>query len=232
MKLVQALIHWISEFPASVIQADCTIVEFLSIPMIYKLFRYLFNQDFNISICDDEIEEIFKMPIITTVYSISDHSNLLGLHNVIGQIHILEMILVNHFKNSLLKDFKPELNLYKLILFHDGEEVEKYCELLVEICTKTSKLSTVGLTTLEFLTDEDKIMLEDIIYKRRQLPNNNYQVNSETEDYEVIPRQQTTESSSTNSSNYINSDELRLLRWENKLFQSVIYQLGMSRKPN
>ncbi|EGW30573.1 uncharacterized protein SPAPADRAFT_52646 [Spathaspora passalidarum NRRL Y-27907] len=237
MKLVTAIIHWLSEFPKSVVSADCNLSQFVTPFMIYNLFKFLFNEvDFNVPF-EMSLDELFQLPYCELPYSFANQFNQVGSHNIISQIRILEMILANHFQNTLNNpDQIPDINLHRLILHQNATEITKYCKALVLIGTYTSKLSTVGLTTIEFLADEDKNMLEDIMAQRQRsynkeiVPYFQSDIENRSNDAEVASSDQASNNGS--APDYIDQDDLKLLRWKVRLYEGVIYTLTMSKEPN
>ena len=87
-------------------------------------------------------------------------------------IQEIERVLERHFYNNNgklkkirgIRQIYKAINFYKLVVFQDINSISKFCELILRIGTYSSKLSTFGLTSIEFLCDQDKESIDEYFY--------------------------------------------------------------------
>lgn len=224
-KLLVALIHWLSEFPDSAITSNCSPHQFLQPKTLYKVFRsLLFKEDFNIHSSTD-LEKLFE-----TDTSTSQGNKFLNQEKLSLQVEVLEQILDNHFAKRL-KSENPEhrklaqrVDFHKLIIFQDNREVIRFSEQLVKIGTYTSKASTFGLTSLEFLTDEDRILLKEVQRTTATQNANTFEASGiKLPDNAKISGNASLYTKSENF--FIGEDELEALKWENAVLEKALFDI-------
>ncbi|CUM52622.1 unnamed protein product [Debaryomyces tyrocola] len=166
IKFVTSIIHWISDFPNSPISASSIPVDLASPNVIYKTLKLLLNEnDFQPQLELYEIPEVdIKQDGSGSFISVSVDVN--------GKIQEIESALERHFNNNHgklkkirgLRQIYKAINFYKLVVFQDINSISKFCELILRIGTYSSKLSTFGLTSIEFLSDQDKESIDEYFY--------------------------------------------------------------------
>lgn len=166
IKFITSIIHWISDFPNSPISASSIPVDLASPNVIYKTLKLLLNEnDFQPQLELYEIPEVdIKQDGSGSFISISVDVN--------GKIQEIESVLERHFNNNHgklkkirgLRQIYKAINFYKLVVFQDINSISKFCELILRIGTYSSKLSTFGLTSIEFLSDQDKESIDEYFY--------------------------------------------------------------------
>lgn len=180
-----AIINWLSEFPNSPINIEIDESDFVNPINIFKLLKLLIDKnDFSIdqdfvdtnfvSIINNEkklnIEKLFDTSFYDQYKTkILENDDLIIPKKLIMQIECLEKFVGNHFKNFSnninfhFKSFDFNLNWIKTIIFNNKNELTKLCLLLLKIGTHSSKLSTFGLTSIEFLNDDDKNIINEYL---------------------------------------------------------------------
>lgn len=166
IKFITSIIHWISDFPNSPISASSIPVDLASPNVIYKTLKLLLNEnDFQPQLELYEIPEVdIKQDGSGSFISVSVDVN--------GKIQEIESALERHFNNTHgklkkirgLRQIYKAINFYKLVVFQDINSISKFCELILRIGTYSSKLSTFGLTSIEFLSDQDKESIDEYFY--------------------------------------------------------------------
>ena len=166
IKFITSIIHWISDFPNSPISASCIPVDVASPTVIYKTLKLLLNEnDFQPQL---ELHEIPEVDI-----NQDGSGSIISVPvNVNEMIQEIERVLERHFynNNGKLKKIRgirhiyKAINFYKLVVFQDINSISKFCELILRIGTYSSKLSTFGLTSIEFLCDQDKESIDEYFY--------------------------------------------------------------------
>lgn len=166
IKFITSIIHWISDFPNSQISASSIPVDLASPNVIYKTLKLLLNEnDFQPQLELYEIPEVdIKQDGSGSFISVSVDVN--------GKIQEIESALEWHFNNNHgklkkirgLRQIYKAINFYKLVVFQDINSISKFCELILRIGTYSSKLSTFGLTSIEFLSDQDKESIDEYFY--------------------------------------------------------------------
>lgn len=166
INFITSIIHWISDFPNSPISANSIPVDIASPNVIYKTLRFLLNEnDFQPQLELHEIPEVdIKQNWSESFISVPVDVN--------GKIQEIESALERHFNNNHgklkkirgLRQIYKAINFYKLVVFQDINSISKFCELLLRIGTYSSKLSTFGLTSIEFLSDQDKESIDEYFY--------------------------------------------------------------------
>lgn len=236
-KLIHAIIRWLSEFPKSVISTDCTPEQFLQPIKLYQLLRFLlYEEDFNnINHNEMQLDKLFNEGGET-----SQFQRVLS-NQFDAQIEILRKVLDTHFSTriDICSDYNRQLaeivDFKKLILFHDKFEVKRFCQQLVKIGTYTSKLSTFGLTSLEFLIDEDQNLINKIRDQQRTndseecpfLPIDKALPFTANSKLLVIDSSKFDSSRSVEEEGYyIQEDEIEAIHWENAVFEKVIYDIA------
>ncbi|CUM64963.1 uncharacterized protein PRCAT00002581001 [Priceomyces carsonii] len=164
IKFINSCIQWLSEFPNSPISATSTVSDLGKPTNVFKLLKVLLNEeDFAVELIDEDFDE--EIEVTTT----AKHLEIpLALER---QISNIEKILRNHLGNleskSALGKFKKsevilgQINFFKIVIYRDLKSVASLCELLVKIGTFSSKLSTFGLTSIQFLSDSDKMSFQE-----------------------------------------------------------------------
>lgn len=158
MEFINSIIHWISEFPNSPLQASSSFQDLCNIATIFKLLKVLLNEE-DVILSSDE-ESLLSEDTVVTFHE----SDIIVPYNIQRKIEITERALKNHIHNNYAKLKKIEgirlifvnVNLTKIVIFHDILSIARMCELLLKIGIYSSKLSTFGLTSIEFLSDADK----------------------------------------------------------------------------
>lgn len=163
IKFINSIIHWISDFPNSPIAITSIPIDLANPNTIYKILRiFLYENDFN---PQDETKDLFDSEINQ---ELSD--NIIRVHlNVNWKIQEIERVLQRHLDNNSGKLRKieglrlvlKEINFYKLVIFQDIYSISKLCELLLKVGVYSSRLSTFGLTSIEFLSDQDKEAIKE-----------------------------------------------------------------------
>ncbi|KSA01931.1 uncharacterized protein AC631_02303 [Debaryomyces fabryi] len=166
IKFITSIIHWISDFPNSPISADSVPVDIASPNVICKTLGILLNEnDFSPQLELNEIPEVdIKQDASGSFIKISVE--------VSGKIQEIESALEKHFDNNhrklkkieVLRQIYKAINFYKLVIFQDICAISRFCELILRIGTYSSKLSTFGLTSIEFLSDQDKESIDEYFY--------------------------------------------------------------------
>lgn len=166
IKFITSIIHWISDFPNSPISADSVPVDIASPNVICKTLGILLNEnDFSPQLELNEIPEVdIKQDASGSFIKISVE--------VSGKIQEIESALEKHFDNNhrklkkieVLRQIYKTINFYKLVIFQDICAISRFCELILRIGTYSSKLSTFGLTSIEFLSDQDKESIDEYFY--------------------------------------------------------------------
>ncbi|CAK9435959.1 uncharacterized protein LODBEIA_P05610 [Lodderomyces beijingensis] len=182
-ELATAVIHWLSEFPNSPIQA-ATEWSLLTDPItIFAIFSFFSmieapdrchkyhnherdGGDDNDDDDDDDGIESLQLPytvqvLFSTKYSfMSDISSINVELHLMQQIERLDFILHNHLRRKLDMNLTPHLNFYKLVLLRDAAELKHLCQLLLIIGTHTSKEAAYGQSYIEFLSEEDRAAIQ------------------------------------------------------------------------
>lgn len=158
MGFINSIIHWISEFPNSPLKASSSFHDLCNIATIFKLLKVLLNEE-DVLVSGDE-ESLLSEDTVVTFHN----SDIIVPYNILRKIEITERALKNHIHNNYAKLKKIEgirlifvnVNLTKIVIFNDISAIARMCELLLKIGIYSSKLSTFGLTSIEFLSDADK----------------------------------------------------------------------------
>lgn len=166
IKFITSIIHWISDFPNSPISANSVPVEIASLNVICKTLGILLNEnDFSSQL------ELNEIPEVDIEQNVSGSFIKVSVE-VSGKIQEIESALQRHFDNNhrklknieSLRQIYKAINFYKLVIFQDICAISRFCELILRIGTYSSKLSTFGLTSIEFLSDQDKESIDEYFY--------------------------------------------------------------------
>ncbi|ODV79193.1 uncharacterized protein CANTADRAFT_11492 [Suhomyces tanzawaensis NRRL Y-17324] len=161
---IEAVIHWLAEFPGSPIKVLSTIAEFIAPQNLYKLFEFLMNPE---DLGNGEFSTYFDRPF-TVGYGKEEDMELHVPCGLIIQAKALELGLEFHTssyfsKVGYLDNFWPEvsnLNWLRLVLLNDTQQIYNLCQVLVKVGTISSKKSTVGLVLFGFLSATDQEQIE------------------------------------------------------------------------
>lgn len=166
IRFITSIIHWISDFPNSPISANSVPVEIASLNVICKTLGILLNEnDFSSQLEQNEIPEV-------DIEQNASGSFIKVSVEVCEKIQEIESVLQKHFDNNHrklkniegLRQIYKAINFYKLVIFQDICAISRFCELILRIGTYSSKLSTFGLTSIEFLSDQDKESIDEYFY--------------------------------------------------------------------
>lgn len=157
----RATVHWLSEFPQSLLDSDCNLAEFVSIQCIYRLFRLLLNrEDFQMvsEMVSVDIGKLFLEPCVVRQQA---NNELVFTTSFLRQVECIDQLARHHLKVALHQrvvslDRYAHINWYQVFLVAKEEELYCVLRLLLTIGMQTSKLSTFGLTAINFLDDRDQ----------------------------------------------------------------------------
>lgn len=214
-----AVMHWLSEFSNSPITPESSLHEFIQPAKLFQLFQLLFPK-----------EELSGYLTNLFIENKEIHTEIESVHisqTTLKQIEILTEILDRHLRFRVTLNTFPYLNFYKLIIFNDYAELKKLCQIVFKIGTFTSILSAKGLAYFEFLTDNDKQVInqfkEPIIKtKKNKYPGLREKSMPQTEtnsDYESTDPK-------SESCYLMQEEELEALNWEISIFENLIYKLA------
>ncbi|KAI5963736.1 uncharacterized protein KGF55_002616 [Candida pseudojiufengensis] len=201
-----AMIHWLSEFSDSPIQADAEIDVFTNPEILYYLIKSLLKKEDFL-----DYDDIFSTNLVVE----KNETTISVNRNIEYQINQLDVILNLHFKRFPYLSQIPKLNLYKLVLFDDINELASMCQILYIIGTYTSHLASRGQSFIEFLSEEDQVVMKAFNL-----------LSGDISDKKV--------SSSTITSNGVEKygvslDEYNAIKWESNLFEKVIQAIAIEK---
>lgn len=162
-KFIISIIHWLSEFPNSPVTPELTIDELANLNIFFKTLQILINDEEIAHLLDefglfDEICEV----------EITD-GNYIVLEIFIKKAKTIKKVIESHlnFHFGKLKKVEGLRLIFKDIclpsafIFKDLESICKCCELLLKMGIYSSRLSTFGLTSIEFLSATDKEAIDE-----------------------------------------------------------------------
>lgn len=216
---VVAVMHWLSEFPNSPITPECSLEEFIQPTKLFEIFQLLFSKE--------ESSGYLTNWFIANKDIQSDIESIYISQITLKQIEILTDILDRHLRSRITLNTFPHLNLYKLIIFNDYSELKKLCQILFKIGTFTSILSANGLAYFEFLTDNDKQVINQfkeplIKTKKTKYPGlreKSMPPADTNSDYESADPK-------SESCYLMQEEELEALNWEISIFENLVYKLA------
>lgn len=159
--LLRAVIHWLSEFPQSPLGSECTLNELVTIECIYRLFLMLLNHNDFEAVSQTEsinIAELFLHPCVLRKQA---NDELVLPMNFLRQIECIDQLVKHHLEAALLRrssslEHFGFIDWHRVFLVTREEELYSVLRLLLTIGMQTSKLSTFGLTAINFLDDVDQ----------------------------------------------------------------------------
>lgn len=216
---VVAVMHWLSEFPNSPITPECSLEEFIQPTKLFEIFQLLFSKE--------ESSGYLTNWFIANKDIQSDIESIYISQITLKQIEILTDILDRHLRSRITLNTFLYLNLYKLIMFNDYAELKKLCQILFRIGTFTSILSANGLAYFEFLTDNDKQVINQFKEPLIKTKKNKYPGLREksmppadtNSDYESADPK-------SESCYLMQEEELEALNWEISIFENLVYKLA------
>lgn len=231
INFINAVLRWISEFANSPLDSNSIPSNLTQPGILYKLFKILFHpEDFVVNHDEIDLNALFQQDNDIQFHESYYHVPI----EIERQIKALEILLDNHINlqrkrlisPKKLKDVETILrkfNLVKLVIFKDINSITYFCELIFIIGTFSSKLSTFGLTSLQFLTDVDKLSITE--YLGISIADLESKPNIQENDLNGSWDRDVISSLSSEDSSYVDADYLESIIWENKIFEKLAYSI-------
>ena len=229
-QLATAVIHWLSEFQDSPLKAEDDPSSLTDAVVLFKLFRILLNKE-------DFKHDTFDSPLFTTSYKATTSNTSIEVPLPLwSQIDVLSSLLVAHLKkHASLVNHPPRLDFYKLIIMKDTELLKVLCQILIILGTFSSRLASRGQAFIEFLSEEDRILLKrfDILQQEVSYTAQKQRFESLTP---ISPNQGQSlrdvsfEPESSESCYMITEEELKALKWECQVLNQVINNISAEKK--
>ncbi|KAI5968640.1 hypothetical protein CANMA_002075 [Candida margitis] len=153
-ELAIAVIHWLSEFSDSPLTADAHPTSLADAVVLFKLFKILLNKD------DINLDTMDPGLFSVTCEAESNGTLITIPTRMWSQIDVLSSSLTTHLKKHAGSIHTPPLDFYKLIILKESEQLKAMCQNLIMLGTFTSKLASRGQAFIEFLSEEDRLLLK------------------------------------------------------------------------
>ncbi|CCG20882.1 hypothetical protein CORT_0A04940 [Candida orthopsilosis Co 90-125] len=228
-RLAIAVIHWISEFSDSPLKADAPPASLTDAVVLFKLFKVLLNKE-------DFKSETLEFALFSTTYEVARSETSITVPLPLwSQIDVLSWSLAVHLKKHASSVHPPQLDLYKLIILKESEQLRTLCQILIVLGTFSSRLASRGQAFIEFLPEEDRILLkrydilqQELDYRAQRQRFNSLtptSLNQDQNSFDAPPGPDSGESCYV-----ITEEELRAIKWECQVFNQVINRISFEKK--